>query len=301
MRTKWLTRLICFALLAGLSVTMCGCDALAEMDLFSRFGFGEQEYVDADEEEDDPEDEDASDPGDDNEEDQQKDQDTSDDTAAKDDETANEDDTQGKQPELRENLVESFNAEQQRAANIFFSNFSEQNFPAYPAAGDLKLLEFAFVYCMINDPARIEYLQNGQSRISKDSVDYVLQRFFSRTIIHRSLLQENNISFEYQGGYYYTPSFSRTVLCVGFTVVHEMYRNEDGTYDVVFTNYHRVIQDGNNEVCNDEVAQFYGLTPEQAAQNPEVRPLKTGRAVVRDYTKSNGQASYQLIEMSLDP
>ena len=210
--------------------------------------------------------------------------------------------------EQRENLVESFTPEQQRAANIFMSNFAEQGFDTYPIQEDWQLLNFAYQYCTINAWWNIEHLE-GIDKLSAEQVDSVLFRFFDRSIKHRSMKINENLC-EYKGGYYYFKA--RTAWGEGqyitFAIVHEMYQNADGTYDLVYTQY-----SSHAYVYTDEICKYYNMTLQELRENPgpyynltladatihsELKKGITGTAVARDYTKADGTASYQLIALN---
>lgn len=190
--------------------------------------------------------------------------------------------------EPRVNLVDSFTPAQQRTVNIFLSNFVESHFfPDYPDGTELELLHFAYEHCKLNT-GHIEYVENYMSRLSADAVDSTLLRFLGRTISHGSMG-----NFEYRDGYYYTPAADGEFYGY-FAIVKALYRNEDGTYVAEFTTYY-----GENDYGGyiDNVSQYYGLSASDIADHPELIACYTGIAVMRDYIKSDGSASYQLISM----
>ena len=191
--------------------------------------------------------------------------------------------------ETRINLVDSFTPDQQRTVNIFLSNFAESNFfHEYPSATEDELFHFAYEHCKLNGYTRyIEELENNQCRLSADVVDERLMRFFGRTIPH-----ESRDVFEYRDGFYYFPAMSGEFH--GYlAIVDAMYRNEDGTYDVEFTEY--AVYDE----YNYNISDYYVTSPQDVLNYPELEVVSHGTAILRDYTKRDGSASYQLIQFNV--
>ena len=206
--------------------------------------------------------------------------------------------TTTQESESRVNLVETFTPEQQRAVNIFLSNFAEQNFKKYPA-DDVSLLRFAFLHSKINLSGNVEYVANNQERISKNTVDTVLQRFFGHTIFHRTLEDKQyQFCYEYEDGYYYYQATDSEQHC-NFAVVREMYLNEDGTYNVVFDIYHgeEYVADWGYTRLIQPSDEYYVLSPDDIKNYPELKLDGSGTAVIRDYIKSNSSSSYQMVSM----
>ena len=198
--------------------------------------------------------------------------------------------------EPRINLVDTFTPERQRAVNTFLSNFVEQAFGGYPDE-DAELLNFAYMYCKLNKSSYIEDVDTYQTRISDDYVDIILQRFFGHTISHRSMQTRYGTSYEYRDGYYYIPA-AEGEFHGYFAVVHEMYQNEDGTYDVSFTTYYGEIEYAPGFVgLVDNPREYYGLSPEDIQDHPELVATRTRKAVLRNDIKSDGSDSYQLVSL----
>ena len=198
--------------------------------------------------------------------------------------------------EPRVNLVDTFTPERQRAVNIFLSNFVEQAFGGYPDE-DAELLNFAYMYCKLNKSGYIEDVDTYQTRISDDYVDIILQRFFGHSISHRSMQTRYGTSYEYRDGYYYIPA-AEGEFHGYFAVVHEMYQNEDGTYDVSFTTYYGEIEYAPGVVgLVDNPREYYGLSPEDIQDHPELVATRTRKAVLRNDRKSDGSDSYQLVSL----
>ena len=186
------------------------------------------------------------------------------------------------------NLINDFSADEQRTVNIFLSNFAEARLGAYPAS-DEELLRFAYTHCKLNT-GYIEDVDSYNRRFSAGAVDETLIRFFDRTIDHRSM-----DIFEYKDDYYYLPAADGEFYGY-FAIVHEMYQNEDGTYDVNY-NVYRVSR-GDEAGWEEDVSGYYGLSPEDVANYPALELVRTGTAVLRDYTKADGSASYQIVELN---
>lgn len=173
--------------------------------------------------------------------------------------------------------------------NVFLSNFSEQGFDHYPA-DNYNLLQFGYMYCKIN---RSEKLGTTDSTyyVKKTDMDTFLKDFFGKTAPgqgydgygpYDSIIFENNA--------YHFPAADGE--CVDYlSIVSEMTKNSNGTYDVEFDIY--LAEEGTQ-------SSYYKLTAEQAAKSGKLQWCGSGSAIVRDYTRSTGKVSYQLIRYELD-
>ena len=186
--------------------------------------------------------------------------------------------------------------------NIFLSNFSEQFFGPFnvSTASDDQMIAFVHIYCKINNRNAILY-QGGYETISLDDMNAQLRRFFDV-----SCKPNDGVSYmldawtigEYHDGYFWFPAADGESYNY-FTVVDSMTRNSDGTYSVQFQVYALNLDEYWSSGIDNA---FYRLNPDQVADlvwSDRVTPVQGGTAVVRDYTKSNGVATYQLISYDI--
>lgn len=184
------------------------------------------------------------------------------------------------------NQVDSFNGDETYRINVFLSNFSEQNFQAYPC-DEASMVDFAYMYCRINNREAVGFDEQGYY-VSEDNINQVLERFFNRSVNGAEIPADNFMNYS-DGRFHFMPA---TGEGHGYcSVATQMVKNADGTYTVDFDVYaHKNV--------HESMSSYYGLTPDQAAANSDLVYQYSGTAVVRDYTRANGVASYRLISYS---
>ncbi len=194
-------------------------------------------------------------------------------------------------------------ADIQYRINIFLSNFSEQSFlnMQMSTAPDDQLMKFVWIYCKINNPAAIHY-EGSYETVTLEDMNAQLNRFFgiTRTPYEwASYMLDQWNSFEYHDGRFWFPAASGESYNK-FTVAYEMMNNGDGTYTVSF----QVFELGLEEYWNTPGINnfYYKLSNDETAAYvaaERIKPVQGGTAVVRDYTKSNGVVTYQLISYTV--
>lgn len=187
-------------------------------------------------------------------------------------------------------LLDSFSDDEIYQINIFLSNFSEQRFKAYPCS-DYDLLFFGYMYAKVNNR---EVLGNTSTDyyVNKANMDSILKRFFGTTVevADGTVLDEHNYPVTYRDGTYYYPAADGASVSY-CSIATSMVDNGNGTYTVTFDNYQGVEP-------HMSMSPYYGMTDAQASARSDIEKYGSGTAVVRDYTRSNGVESYQLISYS---
>lgn len=193
---------------------------------------------------------------------------------------------------LDDNLLD--NQDNQKRINIFLSNFAEQRCSQYPFENDYQLLYFAYVYSTINSNSLITY-DEYCAYMNKGDVDDILNRFFGRTVIP----SDNSMIFypNYGPGDFiaYGANQYQFIAATGeyrgyVAVASDMIDNGDGTYTVWFDTY-MVSMDSQTDY-----SEYYGMSIEEAESDGRLSLYQHGQAIVKDYTRSNGKETYQLIE-----
>lgn len=184
------------------------------------------------------------------------------------------------------NMLTDFDREETYQINVFLSNFSEQGFMSYPC-DDGSLISFGYSYAKVNN-RNVVGVDGYEYYIYKENMDSILKRFFGHTV---SFTEGTNFQwFRYENGAYRFPAADGESYSY-CSVATSMVSNGDGTYTVAFDVYAHVSP-------HESMSQFYYMTPAQIAGNSQVNYLYSGTAVVRDYIRSNGAESYQLISYS---
>ena len=188
-----------------------------------------------------------------------------------------------------EDLIEGFNATEQRRVNIFLSNLSECHFGSLGNADRRDLIFLAYLHNKINYYSQIGY-EDGYYVISAARVDETLIRFFGTSIEHGSVRD-----FEYRNNAYYTPAADGEAHN-SFTVANEMYDLQDGTYLVYFTVYELDI---NTYWENGLTNLYYELSPWEASTRDDLTYRYTGTAIVRNYD-GGSYTSYQIVDYTIN-
>ena len=206
--------------------------------------------------------------------------------------------------------VISMGVQQQFAANIFLSNFSEQH--AFEKRGfDVNsrnlddLVVFAYLYCKINRRSALNTAEvNGSYyyTVSLDEANRIWNRHFGITLSEAEAAQyplatQVNARYSnfYASGNFYFPaadgeSYNR------FTVVRQMEDLGNENYRLLFDIYKLDI----NEYWryNGVDSGFYYLTASEAERDSRLTWDSSGFAYVRPYV-NNGNPTYQLLRYAL--
>ena len=207
--------------------------------------------------------------------------------------------------------MNTINPEQQYAANIFLSNFSEQHaFENHvfsvgnPNINDL--INFAYIYCKINKRSLLSTAQIGNSyyyTLSLTDTNTVLYRHFGLTLSEEEAARfpvNSDASSSYQSFYsdrtFYFPAadgenYNR------LTIVKQIESLEDGRYRMYFDIYKLDIDEYWR--ANGVDSGFYALNSTEAAQDYRLSWEKAGTAIVIPFTR-DGIATYQLLGYSVD-
>ncbi len=202
--------------------------------------------------------------------------------------------------------------EQQYAANLYLSNFSEQDrFESYAHRFDANdwhlddLVFFAYLYCKIN---KRDFLRTAETdsgyfyTLTLDNANTVWSRHFGFTLDDATAANfpqkpsvDPRYSSYYSNGVFYFPAADGERYN-DFTVVRQMEQLEDGSFRMVFDIY----QPDLNEYWNAGEAGdvFYRLTPEAAAFDSRITCEASGVAIVWPYV-NNGNATYQLFRYAV--
>lgn len=200
--------------------------------------------------------------------------------------------TEATYPVSSGNLLDGFTKDQTYQINVFLSNFSEQNFQNYPCS-TYQMVNFGFKYAKVNN-REVFHSKDGYYYVNVGDMDSILTRFFGTTV---NLTQPTSLTGPYNeviecrdGGYYRPMADGDSVAyCTAATF---MRHNGDGTYTVSFDIYAHVNP-------HDSMSPYYSMTANQMAASSDLRYQQSGTAVVKDYTRSNGVKSYQLISYDL--
>ena len=211
------------------------------------------------------------------------------------------------EPVVPGEIVE-MNADQQFAANIFLSNFSEQH--AFERNGfdqddpdGTDLIWFAYLYCKINRRNDLGTALVGEQyyyTLTLPRCNAVLGRHFGINLSEAIALEiapqtEDSTGFFLDDVFYYLAAdgepFNR------LTVVNKMDRLNDGSYRLTFDIYKLdlfvYIED--NGVARD----YYALTASQAAIHPSLTPDGSGVAIVVPAVLEDGTQSWRLIRYTV--
>ena len=129
-----------------------------------------------------------------------------------------------------ENLILTAHGGVMRVLNTFLSCFSETSF-AYNTAftsGDMEqMIDFAFAYNIIHNPAMLKYTTPSAS-FSADTIAQTVKEYFNVDIKHQSTSR-----YTYENNQYYTSEDVNQSYnyC---SIADEMYLKNDGTYSVHF-------------------------------------------------------------------
>lgn len=203
--------------------------------------------------------------------------------------------TEATQPEATEpkNDAELLK-ENQKKINTFLSNFAEQSLGEYPTT-DLALLDFGYMYCKINATSKLHVDMDRECYyVKKKDMDTILRDFFGKEIKPNSdyeVLSGNGwdqITFNKDR---YEFPLADGLLTEYVAIVDSMKDNGNGTYTAEFDVYYM-----EGDISN----VYYSYTAAKAAKSDDLSWEYSGKAIVKDHTRSNGKESYLLIKYMLD-
>lgn len=184
----------------------------------------------------------------------------------------------------------------QRRINVFLSNFTETFFDTYPCT-KYEMVSFAYSHARINNDGKV-YYGSREYYISETDVNNILNKYFGITYpkngaedVLSYTTQYGTQTIRYDGDYYYFPAADGEGYSY-LSIASEMVRNSDGSYTVKYDAYSLV------DFWEDDTNNYYGYSAEQARNSIKLDYMYSGVARVKDYTRSNGVQSYQLLEMS---
>ena len=184
----------------------------------------------------------------------------------------------------------------QRRINVFLSNFTESFFDTYPCT-KYEMVSFAYSHARINNDGKV-YYGSREYYISETDVNDILYKYFGITYPQDAApdaisytTQYGTETIRYDGDYYYFPAADGEGYSY-LSIATEMVRNSDGSYTVKYDAYSLV------DFWEDDTNNYYGYSAEQARNSIKLDYMYSGVARVKDYTRTNGVESYQLLEMT---
>ena len=183
----------------------------------------------------------------------------------------------------------------QRRINVFLSNFTETFFDTYPCT-KYEMVSFAYSHARINNDGKV-YYGSWEYYISEKDVNNILNKYFGITYPQNGAedvlsytTQYGTQTIRYDGDYYYFPAADGEGYSY-ISIASEMVCNSDGSYTVKYDAYSLV------DFWEDDTNNYYDYSAEQARNSIKLDYMYSGVARVKDYTRTNGTQSYQLIEM----
>lgn len=178
----------------------------------------------------------------------------------------------------------------QKKINVFLSNFAEQGFGNYPDS-DVALLTFGYLYYKYNVDSKLHVDEDAECYyVKKKDMDTVLKDFFGKTITpddYEEFIGAYHDDVIFDNDRYEFP-LADGVLADYVAVASSMVDNGDGTYTVEFDVY--FAEDGLKN-------SYYEYNAEKAASSSKLSWEYSGKAVVREHTRSTGKESYRLIRL----
>ncbi len=179
--------------------------------------------------------------------------------------------------------------------NLFLSNFAEAQIKEYPCC-DYHKLKFVQDHCQINGVGDLDYADN-YVHFSKATVDSILNTYTGVAIMENSEHNEYSdctgsgavITFS-ENLYSSVSDGEKTAVYVA--VAERLYPEEDGTYTVKYRVYAL-----DPDFTSYDYSAIYAYTLDEAIYDWNLSEVYRAEAVVRDYVRSGGQESYQLISL----
>ena len=212
---------------------------------------------------------------------------------------------------------DALTAQEQRDANIFLSNFSEQwlggwGFVFFDAddATDAELLEFAYLWTRINNRSALGSDGYSQYTVSLEQINSVITRYMGSAL---ALHPENGAAYSmsgqvvsyWDGLFYFIAADGESYPW--FSVVDEVRDYENDETVLRFTIYELSMrlyfEEGNGSIPG----KYYDLTPEEASRlslagdTPAITACITGTAVCkRSVSPDTGRRTYTLVRYTVD-
>lgn len=204
--------------------------------------------------------------------------------------------TQGEvtEPEKDDGSVR-IDPEMQLRLNLFLSSFAEAQITQYPCC-DYHKIQFVLEHCRINGIGEVEYTDD-QVRLGESTVDSILNTYTGAAIAAENGQNQyhdctgSGAVVTYRDNSYYCPA-EQSESVVYIAVADRMTENEDGTYLV---SYH--VYEFDSDFDSYDFSGIYQYTTDEAIYDWNLATRYEAEAVIRDYFRSDGKASYQLISL----
>ena len=191
----------------------------------------------------------------------------------------------------------------QYEANIFLSNFAEQGINLYFYDLDMSqilpsLVDFAHIWCKINDRSAITYGQlDGVTYeiLSLEEFRKVIGRFIPLNVTEEAVeynYYPQEHSFYQDGSFFFEAADGEAHNCIA--VADSLARLDDGRYVLTFTEY-EIDLDAYYSFETGIPRSYYELSPFDASQHQYLTRIRDGYAIVTPY-EYNGRSTYQLYE-----
>ncbi|MCR4656497.1 MAG: hypothetical protein K5770_09755 [Lachnospiraceae bacterium] len=196
--------------------------------------------------------------------------------------------------------AEKMNATRQYEANIFLSNFAEQdgNFQYNEDTPVADLVDFAHMYTKINKNSSIKYedLDGGYyETLTLKQVNEVLDRFFDISLSEKIAKSEKcNYDAFYSKGKYYFPAADGESL-PRFAVV---YSEEKLDKDLIKLRFKIFELDLDKYLDNGITKKYYNMDEAAAEKSSDVEETGLGVAIVTPY-KFNKRDSFRLVSCDM--
>lgn len=186
-------------------------------------------------------------------------------------------------------------SETQYKLNLFLSNFAEAQIKEYPCC-DYHKLKFVQDHCQINGVGELDYADNNV-HFSKATADSILNTYVGTVIVESGEYKEYSdcagsgavITFS-ENSYSGVSDGAKTAVYVA--VAERLHPEADGTYTVKYRVYSL-----DPDFTSYDYSAIYAYTLDEAIYDWNLSEVYRAEAVVRDYVRSGGQKSYQLISL----
>lgn len=181
----------------------------------------------------------------------------------------------------------------QQRLNTFLTNFAETRFDTYPCT-KYEMLSFAKTHIELNDDGEVFY-STHLAYVTGDTINDILYKYFGVTYSTNGSIAEfyspsGNDMISYNGeAYCYQLAAGEGYSYVA--IASDITRDSDGAYTVKYDVYSLV------DFWEDDTADYYKYSSYQARNSIKLDYCYSGVARVKDYTRTNGVQSYQLLEM----
>lgn len=186
----------------------------------------------------------------------------------------------------------------QYAANIFLSNFAEQNFNNYSSDRiDVdQLMNFAHLYAKINKNSVISYEEKDGKYfevISLNDINSIINRYFTVSLSDTDCrkYKDSEYSFYNDKKLYYEAADGEAYNRMA--IVEEIKAVSDGKYQMTFSVFDLDLD--KYFEYNGVDKSYYKLTLDEVRDNKDLKIQSSGEAIVIPY-KYSGNDSYKLVE-----